>query len=72
MLKRNISVHYVDNKTNIYNQFCNKEKYCLKILTKFNKTEIIDSYFLENYLDIILKLKAVVCGHEFESLYNIF
>jgi CDP-glycerol glycerophosphotransferase (TagB/SpsB family) len=72
MIKRNLSVHYMDTKKNIYNQFCNNEKYCLKVINKINKIGIIDADFLENYLDLILKLKAAICGHEFDSLYNIF
>ena len=72
MIKRNLSVHYMDIKKNIYNQFCSNEKYCIKVLNKINYYGIINADFLENYLDLILKLKAAICGHEFYSLYNIF
>ena len=72
MIKRNISAHYMDENIDIYNQFCNKEKHCLKILPVINKKIFIDGDFLENYLELILKLKAVIVCHEFISIYNIF
>lgn len=72
MIKQNISAHYMDAKKYIYNQICNKEKNCLKILPVINKKIIIDANFLEKYLELILKLKAVIVCHYFSSIYNIF
>lgn len=70
MIKRKINAHYIDGKKNIYNQFCNNEKKCSKVLSIYN--EFIDGDFLERNLDIILKLKAIIAGHQLKSFYNIF
>ena len=71
MIKNNISAHYMDAKANIFKEICNNQKYCLKVIP-IKKTNIIDSEYLEKYLDIILKLKAVIVGHELKSNFNIF
>ena len=68
MLKQNLSAHYMDAKKSIFKKFCNKEKNCLKVIPMIN----INGDFLEKYLDIILKLKAVIAGHPFYSFYNLF
>ena len=70
MIKLNINAHYIDNKKNIYNEICKNEKNCLKVISI--KNNIVDGDFLEKYLDIILKLKAIIAGHELKSIYNIF
>ena len=62
----------MDEKDSLYNKFCNKEKYCLKIIPVVNKNIFIDGNFLEKYLDIILRLKVVIAGSEFLSFNNIF
>ena len=38
----------------------------------FNGNIYIDGDFLEKYLDLILRLKAVIAGGEFPSFKNIF
>ena len=68
MIKQNLSAHYMDEKINLYEKFCGKKKNCLKVIPMIN----INGDFLEKYLDLILKLKAVVAGHPFYSFYNIF
>ena len=70
MIKLNISAHYIDAKTSIYEQFCNNEEKCLKVILINNA--FIDGDFLEKYLDVILKLKAIIAGHQIESFHNIF
>ena len=72
MIKKKMNVHYLDGKEFIYKKFCEHEKYCLKVLPIINKRIIIDGNFLENYLDIILRLKAVIVGHHIPSFTNIF
>ena len=72
MIRLNISAHYMDEKISLYNKFCKKEKYCLKIIRVINGNIFIDGNFLEKYLDIILRLKAVITGTEFLSFNNIF
>ena len=72
MIKKNMNAHYLDGKKFIYEKICEHEKYCLKVLPIINKREIIDGDFLENYLDIILRLKAVIVGHLIPSFDNIF
>ena len=72
MIKQNISAHYMDEKGYLYEKFCNKQKNCLKIIPVINKNINIDGDFLEKYLDLILKLKAVITGDHFYSYNNIF
>ena len=72
MIRLNISAHYMDEKISLYKKFCNQEKYCLKIIRVLNRNIFIDENFLEKYLDIILRLKAVIAGTEFLSFNNIF
>lgn len=70
MIKLNLNAHYMDAKEKIYNKFCKNEKKCLKII--YINNTFIDGDFLEKYLEIILKLKAIIVGHQLESIYNIF
>ena len=72
MLKQNISAHYIDDKKDIYNKFCKYEKHCLKVIPLINRSVFINGDFLEYYLDLILRLKAVIAGESFYSFYNIF
>ena len=72
MIKQNISAHYMDEKIDIYNKFCSNEIKCLKIVPVINGHINIDGNFLEKYLELILKLKAVIAGESFYSFINIF
>lgn len=73
MIKRGINAYYIDAKKEIYNEFCKGKYLCKNIITSFNQNQvIIDGDFLEKYLDMILKLKAVIVGHDISSFYNIF
>lgn len=72
MIKQNLSAHYMDEKKNLYSKYCNYEKHCLKIIPVVNRYIFIDGDFLEKYLDLILKLKAVITGDHFYSYDNIF
>ena len=69
MLKRNISAHYMTQKRNIYIKYCgSNNNHCQIIINKI----YIDGDFLENYLELILKLKAVIAGSNFFSMDLIF
>ena len=70
MNKLKLNVHYMDAKESIYKKICNNEKKCLKIIPIISK--FINGDFLEKYLEIILKLKAIIVAHQLESIYNIF
>jgi hypothetical protein len=72
MIKQNISAHYMDEKIDIYNKFCSNEIKCLKIIPVINGHINIDGNFLEKYLELILKLKAVIAGESFYSFIRIY
>ena len=60
MEKTQLPVHYLTAKRNIYNKYCNNKKKCLIIIYinfKFFKTY---GDFVEKYLILFLKLKAVI------------
>ena len=77
MEKMNYPVHYITEKIEIYQKFCNIKSKCLKVIpiTKQNYLKYGD--FLQNYLIIILKSKAFISGKPFsehkisELFYNI-
>jgi CDP-glycerol glycerophosphotransferase (TagB/SpsB family) len=56
----------------IYDEFCENDTHCSKIIAIDRYSYQIDGNFLEKYLDIILKLKAVISASEFYSFENIF
>ena len=62
MEKMKYPVHYITEKIEIYQKFCNKKRKCLKVIliTKENFFDYGD--FLQNYLIIILKSKAFISG----------
>ena len=72
MLKQNMSAHYVTERKDIYNEFSNNDKDKLRIIPINNKQYNITGDTLEKYLNLFLRLKAVVSGAEFYSNYNIF
>ena len=72
MLKQNISAHYMDERKSLYEHYCKNEKKCLKIIPIYNKKYKLDGDFFEKYLDMILKLKAVISVVDFISFHNIF
>jgi CDP-glycerol glycerophosphotransferase (TagB/SpsB family) len=71
MIKKNISAHYIDKKKEIYQKYCKKKKVCTKVINSFNTKLLLNGDFLEKYLELILRLKAVVVGHKITSFYNI-
>ena len=64
MEKRGFPVHYITEKKDIYNKYCFKFKYnmCQTIISMDKESYSLYGDFLEKYLLIILKLKAVISG----------
>ena len=62
MFNQKLPVHYITEKLDIYKKYCfNKEK-CLSIILVNKSNYIMNGDFLEKYLKLILKLKAVISG----------
>ena len=68
MLSQNYRVHYMTRKKNIYEKYCKNQNICLTII----KDTFIDGDFLEKYLTLILRLKAVISGAKFFYIDNLF
>ena len=66
MIRQNLSAHYITSNENIYNNFSNNSN---QIIYNW---KFINGDFLEKYLKIILKLKAVLAAFEYFALDNIF
>jgi hypothetical protein len=72
LIRLNLSAHYMTSIEEIYDEFCENDTHCSKIIDIDRYSYQIDGNFLEKYLDIILKLKAVISASEFYSFENIF
>ena len=72
MIKQNLPAHYFTERNDIYNEYYNSKKESLRIIPIINQQYNITSYYLEKYLDLFLRLKAVISGAEFFSINNIF
>ena len=68
MKSQNFGVHYITQVKDIYENYCEKRNICLTII----KEIFIDGNFLEKYLTLILRLKAVLSGSEFFFVDNLF
>lgn len=68
MLKRNLSAHYMTEKRDIYKKYCRSNNLCQIIINEIN----INGDFLEKYLELILRLKAVIVGHDLLTMDFIF
>jgi CDP-glycerol glycerophosphotransferase (TagB/SpsB family) len=77
MEKQNYPAHYITEKKDIYQKYCNKESRCLKILLITKSNYLNDGDFLQNYFGLILKLKAFISAKPWctnniaELFYNI-
>ena len=60
MAELNLPVHYMTQNLQIYNKYCNQNILCLTVIKVNNNNYIINGDYLENYLTLILKLKAVI------------
>ena len=72
MAREKFPVHYITEKTDIYNEYCRKIKKCLTVLHVKKEKNPINGNFLEKYLIIILKLKAVITGRGTTFNTNLF
>ena len=75
MYAKNISVHYITEKKEIYQKYCINNEKCLTIIYVNDKNYTINGNFLEKYLTLFLKLKQVISGGGFDLDYiksNIF
>ena len=70
MIKRNFSAHYMTKREDIYEKFKNFETN-VKLPIIFDGA-FINGDFLEKYLYLFLKLKAVISGAKIFSLNNLF
>ena len=64
MYKRNMSVHYITEKKEIYKQYCNDTKKCETIIPINYYSYYKYGNFLEKYLTLMLKVKAVISCKE--------
>ena len=62
MYKKNMPVHYITEKNEIYQKYCNNIKKCLSIILVKSDNYIINGNFLEKYLTLLLKLRQVISG----------
>ena len=62
MKKKNYPVHYITEKLNIYRKFCDNEKECLTIIPITKKNYYHYGDFIQKYLTLLLKLKALISG----------
>ena len=62
MIERNYPAHYITNKKSIYKKYCNETKDCKTIINVSYFSYKFYTVFIEKYLSLILKLKAVVSG----------
>ena len=74
MALQNFPVHYITEHLEIYNKYCFQNKKCEKIIYVDKNNYTMNGDFLENYLNLFLKLKVVVSGRAqgFNYLTNIF
>ena len=60
MINKNINAHYLTEKEEIYEKYCQKKKPCDSVIIVNEKNYSINDDFLEKYLTIILRLKQVL------------
>lgn len=74
MEKQNYPVHYITEKKDIYNKYCNKLSKCLIIIPITRNIYYNDGDFLQKYLTLILKLKVLISGKYscYKSISSLF
>ena len=72
MARKGFPVHYITEKSDIYNEYCGKIKRCLTILSVRKEHNPINGNFLEKFLIVFLKLKAVITGRGTTFNTNLF
>ena len=69
IIKENLNSFYLTVSPDIYNNLCLNKTICNNIIYGVRK---IDGDFLEKYLDLLLRLKAVIAAERYDSIDNIF
>ena len=72
MINENLNAHYLTMSTDIYELYCLNKTNCSKNLLIIYGVKKINGYILEKYLELFLKLKAVITAEKYESFDNIF
>ena len=74
MFNQHKPVHYMTENMEIYNEYCFNKNKCLDIIYVNKNNYTINGDFLENYLDLILKLKQVISAGGINIFYyeNLF
>ena len=74
MYYQNLKVHYLTENIEIYKEFCSNKIECLSIIYVNKSNFTINGDFIEKYLSLFLKLKAVISGGGtyFNYINNIF
>ena len=62
MKSKHFPVHYITERKDIYNKYCYNINNCITIILINRNTFYKFGDFLEKYIDLILKLKAVISG----------
>ena len=68
MLRRNMNAHYLTERRDIFRQYCGYNNFCQVIIREIH----INGVFLEKYLELLLKLKAIVVGSDLLTMDNMF
>ena len=72
MIRQRLPAHYITQKSDIYEDYCNNSSKCLIILPVIKEKNPINGNFLEKYLTLFLKLKIVVTGRGTTFNTNLF
>ena len=72
MIKQNLSAYYVTERNDIYKDYIDEKKEYLPVILIKNKQYEVNGDTLEKYLNLFLRLKAVVSGAKFTTIYDIF
>ena len=72
IIKTKLKAHYVTMSWNIYKEFCLKNSKCISDLLVIYGIRRIDGDVLEKYLELFLKLKAVVAAERYDGIDNFF
>jgi len=72
MIKHKLNAHYLTMSPQIYAQFCLNNISCNKNLKIIYGVRKINGDVLEKYLELFLKLKAVITAEQYESIDNLF
>ena len=69
IVKDNPNSYYLTLSPELYNNLCLNKTICSMIIYGIRK---INGDFLEKYLDLVLRLKAVITAEQYDSIDNIF